>query len=81
MHNMIIESERDTGFIFREPFEYQGPLGEPQHGVPQEFAQFLVMHQQIHNGEAHEQLHKHLVAHMWARHGGEGDGEEEPEVV
>ncbi|KAK1644400.1 hypothetical protein QYE76_062205 [Lolium multiflorum] len=46
MHNMIIESERDEPMHDDQPFDYEGPLAEVEH-VPQQFATFLHMHQEI----------------------------------
>ena len=37
MHNMIIKSERDIGMVFDEPFDFQGPLADPQPGVSVKF--------------------------------------------
>jgi hypothetical protein len=54
MHNMIIESERDTPVQDDQPFDYQWPLAKVDH-VPQEFAFFFIctikfeMHMSMHN--------------------------------
>ena len=84
MHNMIIESERDPTVIFppqlpddhyvKNPFDGQGQLEPVMPGLPPDFSEFLAMHQEIHDEVAHRQLQNDLVAHLWERHGGEGDG-------
>ena len=84
MHNMIIENECDPNVVLppqltddhyiRNPFDGQGQLEPVVPGPPQGFSEFLAVHQQIHDGDAHQQLQDDLVAHLWERHGGEGDG-------
>ena len=59
--------------MFETRFDGQGQLELVVHGLPQNFSEFLAVHQQIHDGVAHQQLNDDLVAHMWERHGGEGD--------
>ena len=84
MHNMIIENERapnvllppqlpDDHFI-RNPFDGQGQLEPVVHGPLQGFSEFLAVHQQIHDGDAHQQMQDDLVARLWERHGGEDGG-------
>jgi hypothetical protein len=68
IHNMIIESKRDTPVQDDHPFDYQGPLAEVEH-VPQEFAAFLHMHNEIRDAGVHAQLKEDLAAHLWARRG------------
>ena len=84
MHNMITESERDPAVLLppqltldhylRNPFDGQGNLEPIATGPPQNFSEFLTVHQRIHDGVAHQQLQDDLVAHLWERHGGE-DGD------
>ncbi|XP_071683714.1 uncharacterized protein [Lolium perenne] len=68
IHNMIIESERDTPVQDDHPFDYQGPLAEVEY-VPQEFVAFLHMHNEIRDVGAHAQLKADLAAHLWAKRG------------
>ena len=84
MHNMIIENERDPNVLLlpqlpddhyiRNSFDGHGQLEPVVPGPPQGFSEFLAMDQQIHDGDAHQQLQDDLVAHLWERYGGEGDG-------
>jgi hypothetical protein len=48
MHNIIMESESDSGLEFYEP-----------HQVPVEYADFVTMHDELH------QLQDNLVEHSW----------------
>jgi hypothetical protein len=48
MHNMIMESESDSGLEFYEP-----------HQVLVEYADFVTMHDELH------QLQDNLVEHSW----------------
>ena len=66
MHNMIIESERDITMVFDEPFDFQGPLADPQPGVSAEFDDFLGVYQEIRDEGVHHQIQVDLVAHLWA---------------
>ena len=66
MHNMIIDNERDPNVLLppqlpddhyvRNPFDGQGQLEPVMHGPPQGFSKFFAVHQQIHDGDAHQQL-------------------------
>jgi hypothetical protein len=47
LHNMIIESERETPVFDTEPYERQGPLADVDHQVPAAFAAFLARRQEI----------------------------------
>ena len=67
IHNMIIESERDTRKqLINEVFDFQGPMAHPQPGVPTQYAKFLTMHREIRDEKMHHQLHNDLVTHLWA---------------
>ena len=66
MHNMIIEDERDTRKqLVGEVFDFQGPMANPQPGVPTQYAEFLAIHREIRDGTMHKQLHDDLVHHLW----------------
>ena len=65
MHNMIIENERKRPVIDHRPYKFQGPLAEVDHQVPAEFADFLAMHIEIRNVDAHYLLQNDLIEHLW----------------
>jgi hypothetical protein len=68
MHNMIIESERESPVVDEQPFDHQGPLAQLDQ-VPAEFAVFLAMHQEIRDAQVHTKLQNDLVEHLWALKG------------
>jgi hypothetical protein len=63
MHNMIIESERDEHVHDDQPFDNEGPLAKLEH-VPQQFAAFLHMHQEIRDAGVHVQVQTDMAAHL-----------------
>jgi hypothetical protein len=63
---MIIESERDEPVQDDQSFDHQGLLAEIE-DVPQEFTDFLHMHNEIRDADIYAQLKADLVAHLWAR--------------
>jgi hypothetical protein len=65
---MIIESEHDEPVDDNEPFDHEGPFSQLDQ-VSAEFAAFLAMHQEIHNGDEHNHLHKDLVGNLWTLKG------------
>ena len=65
MHNMIIEDERDTRRqLVGEAFDFQGPMANPQPGMPTQYAEFLAIHWEIRDATKHLQLHNDLVTHL-----------------
>jgi hypothetical protein len=44
MHNIIIENDRKTQVRHIGSYEFQGPLAEVEHQVPEDFSHFLTMH-------------------------------------
>ena len=58
--------ERDVRMVFDDPFDFQGPLADPQPGVSTKFDDFLSVYQEICDSDIHQQLQVDLVAHLWA---------------
>jgi hypothetical protein len=55
MHNMIIESERDSPTDDDHPFDFQGPFAEVEQ-APAQYAAILQMHEEIQDAGVHTQL-------------------------
>ena len=67
MHNMIIEDERPTRRQqVGEQFDFQGPMANPQPGVPTRYGEFVAVIREIRDEVTHNRLHNDLVAHTWA---------------
>jgi hypothetical protein len=63
MHNMIIGCERDAPVFDDQPFDHKGPLAQFAE-VLAKFVDFLVMYQEIRNGDIHNHLQDDLE-HLW----------------
>jgi hypothetical protein len=61
MYNMIIESERKHPPNDNHLYDFQGPLATIDHNVPTDFADFLAMHIEIRDADAHTRLQNDLV--------------------
>jgi hypothetical protein len=61
MNNMIIERERGD-LVARDDhsYDHQGPLAIVDHHVPTKFADFLAMHESIHDEVVHHTLQNYL---------------------
>ena len=53
---MIFKETYDEAHSIKNQFDYEGQLAKVVSGMPQEFSEFLVMHQEIHDRVAHQQL-------------------------
>ncbi|XP_074376200.1 uncharacterized protein LOC141717874 [Apium graveolens] len=71
LHNMIIEDEREL-HTEEEQFDTNAESSverEPRH--PSTLREFIQVHQQIRDKQAHVQLQNDLVEHLWQIHGGD----------
>ncbi|WOG81843.1 hypothetical protein DCAR_0100997 [Daucus carota subsp. sativus] len=71
LHNMIIEDERDL-HAEEQHFDADGEptvTRIPSH--PSSLGEFIQVHQQIRDKQAHVQLQNDLVEHLWQIHGGD----------
>jgi hypothetical protein len=66
---MIIMSERKKTTMNDHSYDIKGPF---DHWVPQNFADFLVMHAKIYDADTHVQLQNDLVEHFWSFKGEAG---------
>jgi hypothetical protein len=71
IQNMIIESERgDPPARDDHRYDHYDPLATVNQHVPVEFADFLVMHQEIIHAEVvYHELQNDQVQHLWALKG------------
>ncbi|CAH9080261.1 unnamed protein product [Cuscuta europaea] len=65
MHNMIIENERDMHAPIEDVRDTPVPDIEVTFDEAAQFTQFLSRHNQIHDKDAHIELHNALIVHLW----------------
>jgi hypothetical protein len=47
------------------PYDFHGSLATIDHDVPMYFADFLAMHAEIRDANAHTRLQNDLIEHLW----------------
>ena len=58
MHNMIIKDEHTNSAIDSFPYEFEGHIADIDHNVSADWTDFIAMHMEIRDKDAHDQLQK-----------------------